>query len=486
MSVNETIRSQADYLDALAAAIRTVNGRLDSLTRTDLEARLGVGGPVHTGLGPVPSALFGQSGPAATLGNVQPFVGQTNLLSDPTMHSVKTWVSSTNLTSTYQWLSAALTPAWFRAKFTGPSAGVPQAGNGFFERTIDSGDNAFNSDSFSLLFAPGATLGTYELHFASDQVRIDNIPEYPYLVGAIRLASLFSGWNYTGYSSFIAYLELTRGDLGAGTETVLASAAYDLRVLLPNTNRAQVQLVVAAPYVPSASGDSLRLRLVGVTTQATPSLPQIHIGEPAMHLAYTPDPMPFVPQLGAYLPEYIVGHSYGLVGAAIVQSWVHGLSFRTFDLSPAGDLRWGGGSADVDVRLRRSATKELSIDDGAAAGPVTTRLVGGRVAVPKAAQTVVAGTAIVADYEVVQINSAGNVTMTAAPTIANGVDGQMLTILNVDTADTITLQDQGTLASSNLRLAAATVALAPRQSIQLMYSATVGDWVQIGTLVSVL
>lgn len=78
-----------------------------------------------------------------------------------------------------------------------------------------------------------------------------------------------------------------------------------------------------------------------------------------------------------------------------------------------------------------------------------------------------------------QLTSNSNYTLTAAPTIANGQDGQVITIINVG-ANTITLQDQGTLASSNLRLSATTVALSPRSSIQLMYSSTISDWVQIG------
>jgi hypothetical protein len=73
-----------------------------------------------------------------------------------------------------------------------------------------------------------------------------------------------------------------------------------------------------------------------------------------------------------------------------------------------------------------------------------------------------------------------NYTITGAPTINDGYEGQLLTIINVDTADTITLQDQGTLANSNLRLSAATIALGPRDSIVLRFSSTVGDWVQVG------
>lgn len=103
------------------------------------------------------------------------------------------------------------------------------------------------------------------------------------------------------------------------------------------------------------------------------------------------------------------------------------------------------------------------------------------VATPSTAQNITAvGNTILANAEIVQLTANGSYTLTSAPTIANGQDGQILTILNVDSADTITLQDQGTLASSNLRLSATTVAIAPRCSLRLMYSSTVGDWVQIG------
>jgi hypothetical protein len=100
--------------------------------------------------------------------------------------------------------------------------------------------------------------------------------------------------------------------------------------------------------------------------------------------------------------------------------------------------------------------------------------------IPLNAQTLAAATEIVANSTVVQINCAGNVTSSAAPTIADGVDGQKLTIINVDSTDTYTLSDQGTLANSNLRLSATTVDLAPRSSISLLYSVSIGDWVQVG------
>jgi len=102
------------------------------------------------------------------------------------------------------------------------------------------------------------------------------------------------------------------------------------------------------------------------------------------------------------------------------------------------------------------------------------------VATPSAAQTLLAATTILANAEDIQITAAAARTMTSTPTIADGADGQIVTIINVGATYAITLQDQGTLAGSNLRLSAATIALGPRDSIVLKYNATIGDWVQIG------
>ena len=74
--------------------------------------------------------------------------------------------------------------------------------------------------------------------------------------------------------------------------------------------------------------------------------------------------------------------------------------------------------------------------------------------------------------------SGGALTLTSAPTIADGQDGQLLAVFN-GSANGVTIQDQGTLAGSNLRLSTATFAIGQRDSILLMYSATVGDWVEI-------
>lgn len=98
-----------------------------------------------------------------------------------------------------------------------------------------------------------------------------------------------------------------------------------------------------------------------------------------------------------------------------------------------------------------------------------------------------AGTAIVATALVELDNtSGGSLTLTSAPTIANGtVDGQ-LCILRNRSAQNVVIQDQGTLASSNLRLTATTLTLGQRDVVPLQWSTNLGDWIQIAPLTNVL
>ena len=81
----------------------------------------------------------------------------------------------------------------------------------------------------------------------------------------------------------------------------------------------------------------------------------------------------------------------------------------------------------------------------------------------------------------------GAIVLTSAPTIADGNDGEFLCIINTGGGGggTVTLQDQGTLAGSNLRLVGVSAVLGPRDSVLLMYDVAVGDWLQIGPVVAV-
>jgi len=100
---------------------------------------------------------------------------------------------------------------------------------------------------------------------------------------------------------------------------------------------------------------------------------------------------------------------------------------------------------------------------------------------PKANQSLAAGSAIVVtDTTVAQISgSGGAVTLTSTPTIASGTDGQIVYIVGTDDTNTVTVQDQANLASSNLQLSGGnnfTIGLG--DVLGLVFSSTVGDWIE--------
>ncbi len=99
---------------------------------------------------------------------------------------------------------------------------------------------------------------------------------------------------------------------------------------------------------------------------------------------------------------------------------------------------------------------------------------------PSTVQDITAvGETISADASLVMLTADNSYTLTSTPTIAAGADGQVLTIMNVDSADAITIQDESGLAGSNLRLAgAASLALGPRDVVTLIYSVTLADWIE--------
>ena len=172
----------------------------------------------------------------------------------------------------------------------------------------------------------------------------------------------------------------------------------------------------------------------------------------------------------------------------------------TIKQTPAGgfdiDAALGSVSLPLDLRNRRQiesvagTTRSLT---GGGAGRLTLASPKVLVTTP-AVQNLVSATQIVIppDYQgLIPITSTtGNKTLTATPTLSNGTfEGQKIKLQNQDPTYKQTLQDRGTLASSQLNLVAATQTLAVGGgSIELTWTFTIGAgrWVQTAALVSPL
>jgi hypothetical protein len=104
------------------------------------------------------------------------------------------------------------------------------------------------------------------------------------------------------------------------------------------------------------------------------------------------------------------------------------------------------------------------------------------VAVPSVATLPDAGTAVTPNAKLKRLHntSGGALILTSTPTIANGQNGQLLVLFN-SSALPITLQDHRNLTGSNLRLEAGNnVTLAQGDSLLLLFSSDIGDWIQMG------
>jgi hypothetical protein len=147
-------------------------------------------------------------------------------------------------------------------------------------------------------------------------------------------------------------------------------------------------------------------------------------------------------------------------------------SWRAFVTGGSGAISLNKGAQEVTVDIQQAVVPLLSQEN------VWT---GVQTYTPAASQTIDALADIVPNRAVVQIQSAGgDITVRSTPTIADGQDGQWLTIMNVHPTSTVKLQDEAMLPNSNLRVAGGQIlAIAPREAVSFFFNAAVGAWVQV-------
>jgi hypothetical protein len=176
--------------------------------------------------------------------------------------------------------------------------------------------------------------------------------------------------------------------------------------------------------------------------------------------------------------------STGAFGATAARSGFHAKStvssgtvssFRGFiydDKTGAGTLSLQVG---VDIAALGNATSNIGIRN--ADTTVFTSGATQSIASGGATQINCTATFIEIDYP-----TGGAVTDSNAPTVGDGSDGQVCIIVNVDSADTITLKDEAITAGTNLRLPGkVSYAMAPRDTLTLLYSSTLADWITVAS-----
>jgi hypothetical protein len=138
----------------------------------------------------------------------------------------------------------------------------------------------------------------------------------------------------------------------------------------------------------------------------------------------------------------------------------------------ASNMTLGGTVATqvgFDVALLSGATVNIGVRNASI-----------EVDTPTVATITAVGNTITHTSKLVTLNntSGSSKTLTSTPTITAGQDGELLTLINTSANDVV-IQDNGTLVGSTLRLAAASRTLSTRDSIRLLWNATIGGWCEV-------
>lgn len=300
-AIERTVRDQAELLEALSDAVRSLSAGVSASERRALEARLGPGALARAGLlvdqpsgevqvatpGMPASGAVGSVAASNYLGNVVPFIGQRNVLADPVLQDF--------LRTTPQTVEST-GGSWFHTMVA--SSGVPPASRiaDVIYKRGSSGDNPFNTNlagwRLGMFF-----VGTTDLYVRPQPFAPGSIPTLPYLVASVRVARLVSE-VLTGITSVTVKLDLLSG--ASAPTTVEASSEEMSWTALPTGS--QRQLVAAAQRTEAQFRATswwwrLKVRVVSAGEQGSLA---IDWAEPMLHFAYTPDPIPFSPVIGSW------------------------------------------------------------------------------------------------------------------------------------------------------------------------------------------
>ncbi len=289
-----------------------------------------------------------------------PEVGMGNGLADPTFESI--W--------DYDITTSEATNGLWKTQMTVVS-GTPPSDNPFlgdlYQRS-EVGNHPFNSAILEM-YSPYYTTAAHDTESALWPITAHGTwaSDLPFVVAAIQVIDW--GCNSGVLESDFPEVEITLelwSRILYGTPTLRASTTVDVKTL-PADYPAQIWV----SHVNDA--DFFYPRLVfHVKKNATAANGGwgIGLGEPQIALTSTPDVPAFSPAIAAWVPSAVAG-----IGNKFSLSSKSNAGYTMFSTSNAGYTTWGGGTADADLRLRRSAAKEMTIDDNAG-GAATIKIVG--------------------------------------------------------------------------------------------------------------
>lgn len=175
----------------------------------------------------------------------------------------------------------------------------------------------------------------------------------------------------------------------------------------------------------------------------------------------------------------------GMGNGLLIFTNASGIRFAN-NLCELTELRFNGGGFNMVVDNTSVTTPTVVHNHGGNASRTMLRnnyTTGGALWPALPTLSLVAGAAVTNHTDKIKVvGSGGAVTLTSTPSVPtnNVPDGWVIRIVGTDNTNTLTVQDDGTLANSDLSLGASTRALGVGDVLTLQYDATLNQWFEIG------
>lgn len=285
---------------------------------------------------------------ADTIGNAESLIGQTNLLRDPTFEGALGAVAITTV-------PAQVIPGWEAVYVV--NSGTPPP-NTLFDAIYKRGqapeDNSLNTNIIELSL--GLTTNLYHLDlflYPSNDFGVGGTPILPYIVASLRMTS-YGDAMPAAFSLARVRMELVDS---VSSAVLSASDWLDSDELAGTPLTAASARQIFTSYEPTNGDDLLwMLHFEVQKTGAANDGMAIYFGEPSLHFAYSPDPVPFAPTIGSWIPSEIKVQSDGNVEPRL----------RIYEGSGATSparMTFGSGSSTADLEVQRSDVATLRLQN---------------------------------------------------------------------------------------------------------------------------
>lgn len=269
------------------------------------------------------------------------FYGQSNLVPNPALEGIvdALGIATTTTPTMVDWHG-------FYVLNSGSITSIEQ----FVGAIHGEESTAFSSGMPSwIINSDGTNAYDLDLYFEHpNSVLLQDMPVIGHLVGAFRVWNIIAASAMTTLEATVQIFDVTDAQVIAESEP--------LNIKTADSYTTRINTFIAATDVDPSHPVRLILHFHAVKPAGTGFDPFVMWGEPILAFSSTQSPPPFAPNTARWEPRSL---SFKVPGDA-----VHSLLIGDVENVDPPTIRFGPGSAAIDVVIERTGTEELTLKDG--------------------------------------------------------------------------------------------------------------------------